>query len=62
MRCNHCHHAMNKTEEVVELHTRQTWFECPVCDAVHTISERTQESTTQRVGNWQRFVAGRPRY
>lgn len=58
MRCNHCHNTMSKTEEVVEHHTRQTWYECPVCDTVHTVSERAEASDQgQRVGNAQRFSA-----
>jgi len=48
---------MHKTEEVVELHTRQTWFECPICESVHTVSERTGDEPGQRVGNAQRFSA-----
>jgi hypothetical protein len=57
MRCNHCNNAMNKTDEMTELHTRQTWYECPVCEAVHTVSEHTGESANQRIGNKQRFSA-----
>jgi len=60
MRCNHCSNTMNKTEEVVELQTRQTWYECPVCDAVHTVSERAQQPAEQRVGQSLRFSAASP--
>lgn len=57
MRCNNCNNAMHKTEEVVELNTRQTWFECPVCNSVHTVSERIGNEPGQRIGNALRFSA-----
>ena len=57
MRCNHCNNPMHKTDEVIELHARQTWYECPVCSGVHTVSERVGDNTGQRIGNSQRFSA-----
>jgi len=57
MRCSHCNNAMNKTEELTELHTKQTWYECPVCESIHTVSEHIGESTNQRIGNTLRFSA-----
>ncbi len=60
MRCNHCNHTMNKTEEIVELKTRQTWYECPVCETVHTVSERSNDQHGHRIGHVQRFSAAAP--
>jgi len=57
MRCKQCHNEMNKTDEVVELRTRQTWFECPVCESVHTTSQRTAADNDRRIGNTLRFSA-----
>jgi len=61
MRCNQCNNAMHKTDEVIELHTRQTWYLCPVCASVHTVSEPNESSGAQRIGNAQRFSAGHTR-
>ncbi len=57
MHCPQCDHPMTKTEEIVELHTRQTWYECTACGSVHTISERSDEEAAQRIGNAYRFSA-----
>jgi len=57
MRCNHCQSEMFQTEQVVELRTRQTWYECSICTSVHTVSERDDNDTSQRIGNTQRFSA-----
>ena len=57
MRCNHCNNPMHKTDEVIELHARQTWYECPVCDSVHTTSEPNDSGAAQRIGKTQRFSA-----
>jgi hypothetical protein len=39
MRCDHCRSIMDQTDQVVERHTRQTWYRCPVCHSLHTVSE-----------------------
>ncbi len=47
MRCSQCNNEMNKTEELVELNARQTWFECPICSTIHTTSEHTDNDQKQ---------------
>lgn len=56
MRCPQCHNAMLKTDEVIELHTRQTWHRCESCGTLHMISERGIPAP-QRIGNSYRFSA-----
>lgn len=58
MRCKHCQNPMNLVEEVIELRTRQTWFECPLCERQHTVAERTEQSNSRQVQNGQRYSAG----
>lgn len=55
MRCTHCRNTMDQTDQVVELHTRQTWYRCPVCNSEHTTSERTERRLPERMGSGLRF-------
>ena len=57
MHCPQCHKSMLKTDEVLELHTRQTWYECAGCGTTHTISERNEAEPARRIGNAYRFSA-----
>lgn len=42
MRCKHCQNIMDQTDQVVERHTCQTWYRCPVCHSQHTVSEPSE--------------------
>jgi hypothetical protein len=48
---------MRKTDEIIERHTRQTWYGCEHCGAEHTVSERGGAQAAQRIGNAYRFSA-----
>lgn len=61
MRCHHCHQTMQKIDETEEQHTRQTWFECPVCESTQTVTEPAPGNGGQRIGNTLRFAAA-PKY
>lgn len=57
MRCPQCDNSMLKIDEVVESHTRQTWYQCDACGSLHTVSERSGIPASQRIGNSYRFSA-----
>ncbi len=63
MHCPHCRQAMNQVDQVVEHHTRQTWYECPTCGLQHTVSARneTTTDTPRRIGKRYRFSASAAR-
>ncbi len=52
MRCGQCNNEMNKTEELTEQNARQTWFECPICNTIHTTSEHIHNDQKQILGSF----------
>ncbi len=60
MHCPHCQQPTNQTDEIIERHTRQTWYECPVCGTQHTVSQRNEATpeSPRRIGKGYRFSAG----
>ncbi len=63
MHCPHCQQPTNQTDEIIELHTRQTWYECPLCGTRHTVSQRNEAApgSPRRIGERYRFSAGTAR-
>lgn len=59
MRCSHCRSEMHQTDSVTEGKARQTWYSCPICTAVQTVSQ-PYEATLRRVGNAQRCSCAGP--
>ena len=57
MRCRHCQNIMDQTDQVLERHTRQTWYRCPVCDSQHTVSEPSEGLREQRTNHGQRIAS-----
>ena len=52
MHCLRCQSAMEKTEEVIEQRTHQSWYRCPLCTHQQTVSEYLQ----LRPSSW--FIQG----
>ena len=59
MRCHQCHGTMHQTDSIDERGVRQTWYDCPVCAAHHTIVQPC-EVRLHRLGDLQRCSSGLP--
>lgn len=59
MRCHQCRATMQQTDSIDERGVRQTWFDCPVCAAHHTVVQPC-ETRLLRLGNLQRCSSGWP--
>ena len=57
MRCSHCRSEMHETETLVEGHSRQTWYECPLCNTHQTVIQPCAD-TFNRMGDTTRYYAG----
>ena len=53
MRCHHCQSEMRETDRITEGGACQTWYSCPVCASLQTIS-RPYQTPLRRIGNLQR--------
>ncbi len=56
MQCSQCHSSMSQIDEVTEGNTRQTWYECQTCNALHTVSQPCDDPAV-RIGSTQRYSA-----
>ena len=48
---------MRETDSLVEGHSRQTWYECPLCNTHHTVIQPCADPFN-RMGNTVRCRAG----
>ena len=60
MRCKQCNSTMFQIDEQLDERTRQSWYECPLCNARQMISEACDQAAETRLGTTWRYRAPLP--